>query len=209
MSESKGTAMGFTDERFPGSHHICLIYETDEQRQRVVSEFLAAGIERGELVRYFTDRTEPEQIRAWLLELGVEVPAAEARGAFTVSRAESAYCPTGRFDPRAMIAGSVQRYGAAAQAGYSGVRSCGEMSWVFRGREGSERFLEYEALLNTVDESFPHSGMCQYDAHLFDGATLFKVLQIHPFMVAQGQVVRNPYYTTPEEFLAKRGASRT
>ena len=48
--------------------------------------------------------------------------------------------------------------------------------------------------------------MCQYDARLFDGATLFKVLQIHPFMVAQGQVVRNPYYLRPEEFLSGIGA---
>jgi hypothetical protein len=43
--------------------------------------------------------------------------------------------------------------------------------------------------------------MCQYDARRFDGATLFKVLQVHPYMVAQGQIVRNPFYLKPEEFL--------
>jgi hypothetical protein len=42
--------------------------------------------------------------------------------------------------------------------------------------------------------------MCLYDARLFDGATLFKVLQVHPYMIARGQIVRNPFYVRPEEF---------
>jgi MEDS: MEthanogen/methylotroph, DcmR Sensory domain len=207
MGEPTTVAMGFTEECFPGSSHICLVYENDDQRQRVVSEYLATGVRNGELVRYFTDATPPERIRSWLGDTGVEVLGAEQRGSFSISSAESAYCPDGRFEPRAMIAGSVQRYGLAEKAGYTGMRSCGEMSWVLKGRAGSERFLEYEALLNTVTAAFPHVGMCQYDARLFDGATLFKVLQIHPFMVAQGQVVRNPYYTRPEEFLAGIGSA--
>ena len=59
--------------------------------------------------------------------------------------------------------------------------------------------------LNTITDTFPYMGMCQYDARLFDGASLFKVLQVHPFMIAQGQLVRNPFYIKPEEFLAGLG----
>jgi hypothetical protein len=75
------------------------------------------------------------------------------------------------------------------------------MTWALRETLGSERFLEYEAMLNTVSVPFPHFGMCQYDARRFDGATLYKVLQVHPFMVAHGQIVQNPFYVKPEEFL--------
>lgn len=85
--------------------------------------------------------------------------------------------------------------------GFSGSRACGEMTWVLRGIPGSERLLEYEVGLNMIEDDFPRIGMCQYDARLFDGVTLFKVLQVHPFMVAQGQIVRNPFYMKPEEFL--------
>jgi hypothetical protein len=80
------------------------------------------------------------------------------------------------------------------------VRSSGEMSWTLRDIPGSDRWLEYETLLNTVTGTFPHTEMCLYDARLFDGATLFKVLQVHPYMVADGQSVRNPFYLGPEEF---------
>ncbi len=195
--------LGFTKEHFPKSGHICLIYDNEQQRQRIVSEYLAAGLRQGELVRYAADVTNSEQVRAWLLELGVELPEGES---FTVFKAENFYCPNGRFEPQEMIAGMLPRFEQVKQAGYSGIRSSGEMSWTLKGIPGSDRWLEYETFLNTVGGTFPHSGMCQYDAQLFDGATLFKVLQIHPYMIAQGQIVRNPFYTRPEEFLKADGA---
>jgi hypothetical protein len=205
MSElKKELQMGFTHEHFPESCHICLIYENEQQRQKIVSEYIAAGIRQGEVVRYFTDQTMPESVRSWLLELGVELSEVEQNGSFGISIAENAYCPDGQFEPQKMIDRAVQRYGIAQKAGYTGSRACGEMSWALKDIPGSDRLLEYEVLLNTITSSFPHNGMCQYDARLFDGATLFNVLQVHPYIIAQGQIVRNPYYIKPEEFMAEK-----
>jgi len=198
----------FTREVFPECHHVCLIYDSEEERRKSVSEFLSAGLKQGELVRYFADTTPPEEIRAWLLETGLELPKAEKDGAFGITKAESAYCPGGRFVPQEVIENMVSRYAMAKKAGYRGSRACGEMSWALRDIPGADRFLEYEVRINTITETFPYVGMCQYDARLFDGAILFKVLQVHPFMIAQGQIVRNPFYIKPEEFLAKLEMSR-
>ena len=197
---------GFTHEAFPECHHLCLIYDSEEQRRKIVSGFLAAGVKRGELVRYFTDSTTPDEVRAWLLEMGVELRKAEEDGAFGIIKAESAYCPSGRFVPREVIENMESRYAMARRAGYGGSRACGEMSWALRDIPGADRVLEYEARINMITETFPYIGMCQYDARLFDGATLFKVLQVHPYMIAQGQIVMNPFYIKPEEFLAELGA---
>jgi hypothetical protein len=192
--------MGFTKERFPDCNHLCLIYDDEEQRRKIVSKYVSAGLTQGELVRYVTDMTAPEKIRSWVLEMGVELPEIEKNEPFGIFQAESWYCPSGRFDPQKLIDGMVPRYHQVEQAGYKGSRVCGEMTWALRDLPGSDRLLEYEVLLNTVTEAFPHVGMCMYDANLFDGATLFKVLQVHPYMVAQGHVVRNPFYLRPEEF---------
>lgn len=199
-NQGQDVDMGFTKERFPESSHMCLIYDDEEQRRKIVSEYLAAGLRHGEVVRYAADVTTPEQIRAWLLELGVELPQGES---FRVFKAESFYCPSGRFEPQEMIDGMLPRFEQYQEAGYSGVRSCGEMTWALKGIPGSDSLLKYEALLSTVAGTFPHTGMCLYDARRFDGATLLKVLQVHPYMVANGQIVRNPYYIKPEEFLAE------
>ncbi len=67
--QRQGVDMGFTKERFPGGTHICLIFDDAEQRRKIVSKFLAAGIRGGDQVRYVVDVTTPEQVRSWLLEL--------------------------------------------------------------------------------------------------------------------------------------------
>ena len=100
--------------------------------------------------------------------------------------------------PQAVLDNMVARYAMAREAGYSGSRVCGEMTWALRGIPGSDRLLEYEIGINLVHDAFPHVGMCQYDARLFDGATLFKVLQVHPYMIAHGQIVWNPCYASPK-----------
>jgi hypothetical protein len=188
--------MGFTDERVHGCH-VCMVFDSEDHRRDVVSEYVAAGIRNRERVRYFADRTPPETVRAWVAGRGIAVPDEEARGTFAVASATAAYCAGGRHDPQAVIDAVKKGYAAAEAAGLVASRVCAEMSWVLGGLPGAERFLEYEIALNRIDVPFPHSGMCQYDARLFDGATLFKVLQVHPFMVAGGQIVQNPYYASP------------
>lgn len=195
-----GIDLGFIAEVFPDCHHVCLIYDDEEQRQKIVSEYLAAGLKTGDLVRYFTDTTPPQEIRAWLAATGLDLTKFEEDGAFGITKAESAYCPSGRFVPPEVLENMVARYAMAKQAGYRGSRVSGEMTWALRDIPGADRLLEYEARINLITETFPHIGMCQYDARQFDGATLFRVLQVHPFMIAQGQIVRNPFYMRPEEF---------
>lgn len=188
----------FAPEPF-ASNHVCLIYDGDGERERLVAQYLATGLRQGERVRYFTDTTPLDEVRRWLAESGVDLAEAEARGAFGVVDAATAYYPGGVFDPIEVITRISVGYEMAYLAGYTGTRSTGEMSWVRRAFPGSELFLEYERRLNAISTPYRHNGMCQYDARLFDGAALFKVLQVHPFMLAQGQIVRNPCYRRPEE----------
>jgi hypothetical protein len=196
--------IGFTQEILPECHHLCLIFDDKEQRRKIVSEYLAAGVKQGEIVRYFADTTMPGDISAWLAEIGVELKDDDS---FRIVKAESSYCPGGSFVPQQVLDNAVARYAMAKEAGYSGSRVTGEMSWVLRGIPGSDHLLEYEVSLNLIQDDFPHIGMCQYDARLFDGAMLFQVLQVHPYMVAQGQIVKNPFYIRPEEFLANLRAN--
>jgi hypothetical protein len=194
MSED-GSGLG--GDLFSEAHHICMVFDEEEQRRKVVVEFLAGGLRRGEIVRYAADVISPEEVRTWLVGAGVDVPEDES---FSVFGAESFYVPRGRFDPHEMISAMISRYEQLRRAGCPGIRSCGEMTWALKDIPGSDGLLEYEALLNTVTGTFPHSGMCLYDARRFGGAALFRILAVHPYMIAQGQIVRNPYYVRHDEF---------
>lgn len=52
-------AMGFTDERFPMGTHMCLIFDDEDERRKVISKFLAAGMYKREKVAYFADTMAP------------------------------------------------------------------------------------------------------------------------------------------------------
>jgi hypothetical protein len=199
-TQKQAIDMGFTKEQYPDCHHICLIYDNEEQRRKIVSEYIAAGLRGGEIVRYFADTTSSEEIHGWLSQMGID---AEENDSFRIIPAESSYCPSGSFIPQQVLDNMMSRYTLAKDAGYSASRACGEMSWVLRDVPGSDHLLEYEVGINTLHPDFPFTGMCQYDARRFDGATLFKVLQVHPYMIAQGQLILNPFYIKPEEFHSK------
>jgi hypothetical protein len=190
--------VGFTSEDVPGCCHACWIYDDDSQRKRIVSRFLGAGLENGELVSYSSDGTTGKEIRAWLDELGVAIPKRDGRESLSIADETRAYTSDKPFSPHETVDRMRRVSEAATAAGFTALRSTGEMSWVLRGMPGSERWLEYEALLNTLHTPGPRLGICQYDARRFDGAALFKVLQVHPYMIAHGQIVRNPCYVAPE-----------
>ncbi len=191
----------------PDNCHACLIYDDTPTRDAIVAAYLGAGLRGGELVRYFTDMTPVEDVLSWAGRDGAGLEPAED-SPLQVIEAERAYCPGGRFEPRDVIAGMPLAYERARAAGFTGVRTCGEMTWALRGIPGSERLVEYEALISTVSSPVPHLGMCQYDARQFDGATLFHVLRVHPHLVAGDRVVWNPYYVGPERVLAETGQAQ-
>ena len=61
--------------------------------------------------------------------------------------------------------------------------------------------ITFEAHLEQLIRTHPHTACCHYDARKFDGATLMDVLSIHPVMIVRGQLVQNPYYVKPEIFM--------
>ncbi len=182
----------------PALLHACVIYGTDDGHRRVVSEILTEGLAQGNQVRYFADATAPDQIRSWLQALSVDVEAAERSGALALSSADAVYFQADPFDPHAVIAAHRSRGRAVEAARWTGARICGEMSWALRGRPGSHRLMEYEALVNTISPALPTLGICLYDSRLFDGTTLLQVLQTHPYAMNNGQLVQNPFYLTAD-----------
>ena len=118
MNTAIETDMEFTKTEFPEGIHMCLIYDRDEDREKVVSEFMAAGFKHGEQVCYFTDTTAPEVIRSWLLRAGVDIPEARESGSFIIIKAENSYYPEGRFDPQETINGLIPRLKLTKEAGY-------------------------------------------------------------------------------------------
>ena len=193
-----GINVGFSSERFPAGTHMCLVYRDEAERTRIASSFVESGIADGERVSYFADGATRAEVTDWLASLDVDVSDALNAQAFTVAEAAATYCPDGTFVPARMLETLKGAYESACREGYPASRVTGEMSWALRGLPGSEYLMDYEAQVNRVLETHPITAMCQYDANRFDGNTIFAALQVHPYMVMNGQLVKNPYYVLEE-----------
>lgn len=192
--------LGFTTEPYAAGAHMCLIYSEDRQRRQVIGRFLQSGLSSGEKVAYFGNQARPEAIVDFLKELRVDV-SQHSGGALTVSKATSTYCPDGTFVPDRMIDTLRTFYETSASEGFPGCRVSGEMAWALDGMPGSARLMEYEALVNTVVATHPVTAICQYDANRFDGHTILQCLEVHPYMIVHGQIVHNPFFLQPEDYL--------
>ncbi len=186
----------------PGDH-LCCIYETEEEHRALVTPYLAQGLERGERVMYIVDTHTAEEVLLYLEEEGIETAPLLAGGQLSMLTVSDAYMKGGVFDPEGMIAMLREETQVALAEGYAGLRVTGEMSWALRGLPGSERLMEYEAMLNHFFPGSACLAVCQYDRRLFGPDILLDVITTHPLVVIGSDIYENFYYIPPDEFIGK------
>ncbi|MEU0553730.1 MEDS domain-containing protein [Dactylosporangium sp. NPDC006015] len=147
-------------------------FASDQEQREVVSAYIADGLVRGERVLYYSDRTAPGAIDAWLDPRGVDGALAIARGQLEVRPAAD-----DRFDPGVLVDGIRDAIRDARAAGFQGLRLTGEMSWAL---PDTVRLHEYESgVASTVTGSDGVAAVCQYDERLFDKADFSGLVARH------------------------------
>ncbi|HEY3381206.1 MAG TPA: MEDS domain-containing protein [Vicinamibacterales bacterium] len=203
----RDVSLGVTDERFPEGLHLCHIFNDDEERGRTIARYFQQGLKEGERALCLMDSISPVEVRAHLAELGIDVSALDRQ--FSIADSQQMYCPTGTFFPDQLL----DNFGAfcrqAHDEGFSGTRISGDMGWALRTGTRVEELLVYEAKVKTYLETCPATAVCEYDARKFDGSVILDVLSVHPAMIVRGQIVKNPYYVEPADYLARYRARHT
>ncbi|MBS0368185.1 MAG: MEDS domain-containing protein [Proteobacteria bacterium] len=191
------TSLGFDPRPFLEGTHMCFIFNDDNERRQVLAKYIQSGLDSDEQVAYFVDTMTPDELRAQLRKLGVALPDHDDRQCI-LRTAEETYCPDGTFSPDRMLGTLESAWVRSRHDGFKGLRVTGEMNWALRGHPGSELLIEYESRVNQLLRKVPVTAICQYDARLFDGETLYRLLKVHPMMIVDGRVVKNPYYIVAE-----------
>jgi len=204
FEQQKDVAFGFTDQHLPRGGHLCYIYTDEEEHARTMAQFVESGLRSGEKVAYFADVSSGDELERYIGKLGINLPEHLRPGQLILSEAEKTYCPDGAFLPERMIETWRSMYRQSIDEGFSGVRVTGETGWTCNVHPGLERWFEYESMLNVVINDVPFSSIiCQYNANRLGGANLYEVLRVHPLMIVRGQILHNPYYEAPEQYLAR------
>ncbi|WP_257462484.1 MEDS domain-containing protein [Archangium lipolyticum] len=208
--EEVGVALGETAQqltRVGQGDHLCLIYERFEEQVAALVPFVRMGLERGERCVYLVDEGTAEEVVAVLRERGVDVEAEGARGALVFQSTREAYLRTGRFVPEEMLAHLRELERQALEAGFTGLRIMGEMTWALGAQPESRELIRYEALLTGF---FPNSkvvAICQYHRSRFPPEIIRDVMRTHPLVIYGNEVHGNLFYERPELMLGKETAA--
>lgn len=189
--------------RMHAGDHYCGIYRTDEDHRRIVIDFVREGVARGEKMLYLVNIHTTAQLAKLLREAGIDADGLIASGQLTILAAKDAYLKDGEFIPEKMIQLLRETTDAAVAEGYPALRATGEMTWSLSGEPGSERLVEYEAMLNTYFPGSKCIAFCQYDRRRFDSEMLLDILHTHPKVLfgTEGCDNSKMYYVPPDSFL--------
>lgn len=189
--------------RMHAGDHYCGIYRTDEDHRRIIVDFVRDGVARGEKMLYLVNIHTAAHLENMLREAGIDAAPLLASGQLTILAARDAYLKEGEFVPEKMIELLRAATQAALDEGYPALRATGEMTWALAGEPGSERLVEYEALLNNFFPGSKCIAFCQYDRRRFDSEMLLDILHTHPKVLfgTEGCDNSQMYYVPPDAFL--------
>jgi hypothetical protein len=179
--------------------HAALFYRTEEEQLSIVIPFIAIGLERNEQCLFIAEDHTPSEIYRKLEEFGVDVPKARENGSLNVVTKHETYLRHGAFQPDKMIVDLCNAVQGAVDAGFTGLRAAGELSWALDLPSALAQMVKYEEALEEHFHS-KFAALCQYDESRYPVSIIVQMKRLHPIVVCGGELVRNP---------SKRGAHAT
>jgi hypothetical protein len=180
---------------FRQGDHICSLFETEEEQIAMAAEYLADALQRGERAFYVSQSNAAvPRFRAALRTHGVNVATMLKKGALVESTHADAHLAGGRFDPERMLHLLNEAVELALNDGFTGLRACGDMSWLLQQPDGADDAIEYEALLNQFFRGVRAAGMCQYDTRRLPPDLVHNGLATHSSACVNGAHRHNPFY---------------
>ena len=185
--------------------HLCLPYDSDDDRDEVIAPFIGEGLARGERCVYIVAQEQQETLMKTLAAAGVNAGRARDRGALWLRTPDETYFRTGSFDPDDMLALGDELVAGALGDGFTGIRATGEVRDPTVWGVPWQAIFSYEARFNERFAHRPVVALCRYHRPAASPTMVADALRTHPTAIVAGRVCRNPYYENPDIALATTG----
>jgi hypothetical protein len=175
--------------------HACGIFSSRAQLVRLVSRFLAEGLERYEHCWYVGSRADGIAIRSALRRRGVEADDQIRHGALRIVLPSDVYTIQGEFNPNRTIGVFDDAIKQSLAHGFRGFRVAADMSWALAIPDGAERLIAYEASAKALFATTPVTAFCLYHRRRMPLNVLHGAMVTHPVtFAARGEAMPNPFY---------------
>jgi hypothetical protein len=166
----------------PWGTHVCLYYRTREDLVHGVIPYLAAGLKNGEKCVWGTSSPlYPDEIRTELAGVVPEFDRQERTGRIEIRDHHEWYAGHLDSDPAKDL---LRLEKEALQAGFTGLRCGGSISWLTR--QDWPTFHAYEMRLNRAVHDRRILAICCYNVEQCEGIHVYESMRNHHFSLGRG-----------------------
>ncbi|MDA3851316.1 MAG: MEDS domain-containing protein [Spirochaetaceae bacterium] len=207
-SELEKMNLGFGGHSCNWGTHIAGLYETEEERDQIITGFLSKGLEEKDLGLYAPVEQTAQDMKDKICQCCSKVKdLVDDEQYIQFYSAKALYYPEGTFSPQEMDDNLRVFYDDALSNGPRNIRATAEMAWALESIPGVEQLMVYESRLNAFISGKTWISICLYNLKRFSGDIIMEVFRTHPYVINKGVITENPFYEPPEIWLGKRGLS--
>ncbi|PNX50139.1 MAG: hypothetical protein BV458_13715 [Thermoplasmata archaeon M9B2D] len=144
--------------------HVVLFYDSLQSKYNTLFPYIADGLNQGEAAAYVCSEESPDEIRAGMINYGLDVEKFEKSGALQIFNYTDIYIIDGEVDLDHIMEFWNTAYANALSRGFRGMRVTGEMS-CFIKHDLVKELIEYEKALHSVLD-IPMTAICAYNAEI-------------------------------------------
>ncbi|MEV4640690.1 MEDS domain-containing protein [Actinoplanes sp. NPDC049548] len=164
-----------------------MTFSDPHERLDILAAFVAAGRERGDKVMCFTDAISVDELRADLLERGLD-----SGPDVHVARVDRLWGGAAAPEAATMVEVLAQEVRKALGEGRSGLRITADMCWAARPQANAEQLLVFESEIGRLFADGQLTAVCEYDRESFDPVTLGYAARVHRRTVAATVYYEDP-----------------
>ncbi len=203
-SNQERLKLGFGTYECNWGLHIAGLYETEQERDSILMGYLKEGALSKDLQLYApAERSISDFHEKFSHQCKHCGEYSKDKNLFQLYSIKNLYYPNGYFSPNAMDVGLNNFYEKSQKNGKRNIRATAEMVWALKTIPGKEHLFAYESRLNYFIPKKPWISICLYNTIKFSGSMIMNVLQTHPYTISKGVITENPYYQSPDKWLAE------
>jgi PAS domain S-box-containing protein len=186
--------------------HPGMVYQTTAEKMSAIIPFIKEGLTKGGYCVYVADESTVGEVADALRASGIDVAEERERGCLHfLTKLEYRRQPELKLEVMSeVVCGMI---GQALGKGCAGLWLAVEMAWTLEPGVDHEKLLQWEALINTLQEESPAVGLCLYNRRRMAPPVLHAALLTHPQMVLGDQVHPNLYYEPPHLATARESCA--
>jgi signal transduction histidine kinase len=195
-------AIQLSDSNLLSRHdHPCLIYDSLDELAGAFVPYLRSGLALGERCIYFINENSEQFVVDSMQAGNFDLQPYIRSGAFSIINTKDAHLKDGYFEEKKMLAYWLSAIAAAREAGFTGLRAAVEMTWALSGCPGCEILAPYESRLNHFTSTNDLTVVCQYRRQKFAPQQIKDVINAHPIVISNNEVLHNTNFINPQYFV--------